>query len=319
MRVAIAGAGAFGTALAIALAEKGPVTLWARDRHAADVMQRTRQNARLPDAALPANVEVSSCIDTVFRADIVLLTMPAQALSGFLTEHAAGLADKMLVACGKGIDLVTLVGPITTIRQVVPFSTPAILTGPSFAADIARGLPTALTLACQSDEVGILLQTTLSTQVLRLYRTKDTIGAELGGALKNVIAIACGAVIGAGLGDSARAALMTRGFAEMQRLAAALGAEPDTLAGLSGLGDLVLTCSSAGSRNFRYGLSLGQSRAFDATITVEGVSTAKAVSNMAKSLRIEMPISMIVAALINKELTVPQAMTVLLTRPLKEE
>ena len=171
----------------------------------------------------------------------------------------------------------------------------------------------------RSDEVGKVLQSALSTQVLRLYRTTDTVGAELGGALKNVIAIACGAVIGAGLGDSARAALLTRGFAEMQRLATALGAEADTLAGLSGLGDLVLTCSSAGSRNYRYGLSLGQAIPFDPTLTVEGVATAKAVSNLAKRLQIDMPISMIVAALVSSKMTVPQAMTTLLNRPLKEE
>jgi glycerol-3-phosphate dehydrogenase (NAD(P)+) len=166
---------------------------------------------------------------------------------------------------------------------------------------------------------GRTLQSALSTQTLRLYRTTDTVGAELGGALKNVIAIACGAVIGAGLGESARAALMTRGFAEMQRLAAALGADPDTLAGLSGLGDLVLTCASAQSRNFRHGLSLGQGLAADPTLTVEGIATAKAVSNLAKKLNIDMPISRVVAALVSGNMTMPQAMTTLLSRPLKEE
>lgn len=319
MIIAIAGAGAFGTALAITLAEKRPVVLWARDALAIAEMEITRQNPRLPQVKLSDNIQITADIDTVYSADIVLLTVPAQALTGFLADHAVGLSSKMLVACGKGIDLTTLAGPTATINQMVPTATAAILTGPSFAADIARGLPTALTLACQSDEVGKVLQSALSTQVLRLYRTTDTVGAELGGALKNVIAIACGAVIGAGLGDSARAALLTRGFAEMQRLATALGAEPDTLAGLSGLGDLVLTCSSAGSRNYRYGLSLGQAIPFDPTLTVEGVATAKAVSNLAKRLHIDMPISMIVAALVSSKMTVPQAMTTLLNRPLKEE
>ena len=319
MKIAIAGAGAFGTALAIALAEKRPVALWARDALAIAEMEITRLSPRLPQVKLPAKIQITANIDTVYGADIVLLSVPAQALTGFLADHAVGLSGKMLVACGKGIDLTTLAGPTTTINQMVPTANAAILTGPSFAADIARGLPTALTLACQSEEVGKVLQSALSTQVLRLYRTTDTVGAELGGALKNVIAIACGAVIGAGLGDSARAALMTRGFAEMQRLATALGAEPDTLAGLSGLGDLVLTCSSAGSRNYRYGLSLGQAIPFDPTLTVEGVATAKAVSNLAKRLHIDMPISMIVAALVSSKMTVPQAMTTLLNRPLKEE
>lgn len=319
MKITIVGAGAFGTALAIALSHKGPVTLWARDQQAVATMQATRVNSRLPDAKLSANVVVSAKSDTVSEADAVLLALPAQKLAGFLADHAGTLAGKMLVACGKGIDLVTLAGPTETIRQHVPTAIPALLTGPSFAADIAKGLPTALTLACKDEVVGALLQTALSTETLRLYRTTDTTGAELGGALKNVIAIACGAAIGAGLGDSARAAVMTRGFAEMQRLAIRLGAEPDTLAGLSGLGDLVLTCSSAQSRNYRYGLSLGQNEQFDFTLTVEGIATAKAVSDLAKSLHIEMPISMIVAALVNGKVTVPQAMSTLLNRPLKEE
>jgi glycerol-3-phosphate dehydrogenase (NAD(P)+) len=319
MKITIAGAGAFGTALAIALASKGEVTLWARDEKAAVTMQATRVNARLPDAILPENITISAKLDTIRDADAVLLAVPAQVLTGFLSDHAPLLSGKMLVACSKGIDIATLTGPTGAMRHYIPNATAAILTGPSFAGDIAKGLPTALTLACEDDSVGAWLQTALSTQTLRLYRTTDTTGAELGGALKNVIAIACGAAIGAGLGDSARAALMTRGFAEMQRLAERLGAEPDTLAGLSGLGDLVLTCSSTQSRNYRYGLSLGQSIAFNADLTVEGIATAEAVSNMAKNLQIDMPISMIVAALVTGKMTVPQAMTTLLTRPLKEE
>ena len=319
MRIAIAGAGAFGTALAIALADKGQVSLWARDETATATMRATRANPRLPDATLPENIAISANLDTFDTADVILLAMPSQALGGFLSDHAARLTNKLLVACSKGIDIATLTGPTGTIRQHIPSATAAILTGPSFAADIARGLPTALTLACADDTAGKLLQSALSTQTLRLYRTTDTTGAELGGALKNVIAIACGAVIGAGLGDSARAALMTRGFAEMQRLAAALGADPDTLVGLSGLGDLVLTCSSAQSRNYRYGLCLGRSEPFDQTLTVEGVATAKAVTNLAQKLNIDMPISAIVAALVSGQMTVPQAMTTFLTRPLKEE
>ena len=319
MRIAIAGAGAFGTALAIALADKGQVSLWARDEAAIAAMRATRANPRLPDAPLPKNIDVSGNFDTVSTADIILLAVPAQALDSFLSVHAPWLSNKLLLACSKGIDIGTLTGPTGTIRQHVPSATAAILTGPSFAADIARGLPTALTLACRDDRAGTLLQRALSTPTLRLYRTTDTTGAELGGALKNVIAIACGAVIGAGLGDSARAALMTRGFAEMQRFATALGAEPDTLAGLSGLGDLVLTCSSAQSRNYRYGLCLGRAEPFDQTITVEGIATAKAVSDLAKKLQIDMPVSGIVAALVSGKITVPQAMTTLLTRPLKEE
>jgi glycerol-3-phosphate dehydrogenase (NAD(P)+) len=319
MKITIAGAGAFGTALAIALSHKGPVTLWARDEQAGAAMLVTRLNARLPDARLPVNITISAKLGTILGNDIVLLALPAQALGEFLADNVTALAGKILVACSKGIDLTTLTGPTGTIRQHIPSAIPAILTGPSFAADIAKGLPTALTLACKDDAVGTLLQTSLSTNTLRLYRTTDTTGAELGGALKNVIAIACGATIGAGLGDSAHASLLTRGFAEMQRLALLLGAEPDTLAGLSGLGDLVLTCASDQSRNFRFGHALGRGASFDACVTVEGVATAKAVTALARTLDIEMPISAIVAALVTGQMTVQDAMKQLLTRPLKEE
>ena len=319
MKLTVAGAGAFGTALAIALAAKGEVTLWARDAEAVAVMQASRTNPRLPGATLPKGLHVSAKIETVSAADAVLLAIPAQALDSFLQQHAGALGGKMLVACGKGIDLRSLTGPTTLMARLVPGCIGAVLTGPSFAADIARGLPTALTLACQNDTAGRELQRALSTQTLRLYRTTDTVGAELGGALKNVIAIACGAAIGAGLGESARAALLTRGFAEMQRLAAALGAEAETLAGLSGLGDLVLTCASDQSRNYRFGHALGRGQVNDPTVTVEGVATAKAVTALAQQRGIDMPITAIVAALVSGQLSVQDAMTRLLSRPLKEE
>ena len=193
------------------------------------------------------------------------------------------------------------------------------MTGPSFAADIARGLPTALTLAAQDDETAISLQQQLTTRAIRLYRTTDTVGAELGGALKNVIAIACGTTMGAGMGESARAALMTRGYAEMQRMAAHRGADPDTLAGLSGFGDLTLTCTSEGSRNYRLGLSLGRGETFDAGTTVEGAATARAVAQVAEQTGLDMPITMAVAGLLDKSLDVREAVQSLLTRPLKEE
>ena len=194
----------------------------------------------------------------------------------------------------------------------------ATLTGPSFAADIARGLPTALTLAC-ADEGAEVLQHALSTPVLRLYRTDDIRGAELGGALKNVVAIAAGVAVGAGLGDSARAALITRGFAEMTRLAVAMGARAETLSGLSGLGDLVLTATSDLSRNFRYGRALGAGEAFDTTITVEGAATAQAVSAIARQRGISMPIADAVGALAQGRASVADTVVELLRRPLKEE
>lgn len=318
MKITVAGGGSFGTALAASLALAGrDITLWARNPDAIAQMQSTRRNTRLGDIDLPAGLAYSAALDTVFDADTVLLALPTQQLRGFLQTHASHLKNKTLVACCKGIDLTTMTGPVAMIRDTVPSATAAILTGPSFAADIARGLPTALTLACADDVTA--LQTALSTQNLRLYRSTDTIGAELGGALKNVIAIACGVSIGAGLGESARAALMTRGFAEMQRLAAKLGAHPETLSGLSGFGDLALTCTSDGSRNYRYGHAMGLGQSFDTATTVEGAATATAVTKLATKLDIDLPICTIVAKLIASETTVDAALSALLSRPLKEE
>lgn len=319
MSIGILGAGAFGTALAVALARNGAVTLWARDPAQVAKMQESRANShRLPGVRLPENVFVTAEIARM-RGDVLLLATPMQQMAGFLATHGAAFAGRTLVACSKGIDLGTGLGPSALIARACPDAVPALLTGPSFAADIARGLPTALTLACADEAAGKALQAQLSTPVLRLYRTTDMIGAELGGALKNVVAIAAGVVIGAGLGDSARAALLTRGFAEMNRFAVARGARAETLAGLSGLGDLVLTCTSLQSRNFRFGHALGAGTEFDANTTVEGVATAKAVSNLAKTHGIEMPVADMVTALVEQKITVAEAVRALLSRPLKQE
>ncbi len=320
MSVSVLGAGAFGTALAITLAGNGPVTLWARDPARANDMQALRENTtRLAGVTLPPAVTVTTDLHDACRADTILLAVPMQKLRAALAENAGVLSGKTLVACCKGIELSSGLGPIAVIRQMVPDAHAALLTGPSFADDIARGLPTALTLACAEAELGAGLQASLTTSALRLYRTTDTIGAELGGALKNVMAIACGACMGAGLGDSARAALMTRGFAEMQRFAGLRGAVPETLMGLSGLGDLVLTCSSELSRNYRFGLCLGQKKPFDSSATVEGVATAQAVSDIASAEGLEMPISAAVAQLSQGKYSVTDAIEALLNRPLKEE
>lgn len=316
--IAVMGAGAFGTALAVALAREGrAVTLWARDAGHVKDMARTRANeSRLPGIALPESVSVTADAADLAGAEAALLALPMQVLSAHLATHAGALDGMPLVACCKGIDLATLQGPTALITSACQRSATAILTGPSFAADIARGLPTALTLAGAEAEP---LQHLLSTPTLRLYRTADVVGAELGGALKNVVAIAAGVVIGAGLGESARAALITRGFAEMQRFAAARGARPETLAGLSGLGDLVLTCTSTQSRNLRFGLSLGQNQSFDANTTVEGAATAKAVSDLAQRLEIDMPIATMVSRLIARDIPLGEAIRSLMSRPLKEE
>lgn len=313
MSVAILGAGAFGTALAIAISANGPVTLWGRD------VAWGRENPRLPGITLPDQVTVTADLQAATQAGTLLLALPAQALGAFLSEHADLLQDKWLVSTAKGIDLTRLTGPSTLIAEACPKATIAVLTGPSFAADIARGLPTALTLACAEDRAAQALQNTLSTPVLRLYRTPDVTGAELGGALKNVIAIAAGVVIGAGFGDSARAAIITRGFAEMTRLAAHLGARPETLAGLSGLGDLTLTCTSVQSRNFRFGQALGKGEDFDPATTVEGAATARAVTALAEKLGLDMPIAAMVAKLSQGGASVEHAAEYLMTRPLKEE
>lgn len=317
MSVSVLGAGAFGTALAITLAERG-VTLWARDPDAATAMQKTRENAtRLKGIHLPEGLTVTSDLTTACAADTILMAVPMQSTAAFVTENADLLRGKKLVACSKGVDLTSLRGPTAILAEVT--RAPAIITGPSFAIDIARGLPTALTLACKNPILGEELQETLSSATIRLYRSTDPVGAELGGALKNVIAIAAGAVMGAGLGESARAALITRGFAEMMRIAGPLGAIPETMMGLSGFGDLTLTCTSPTSRNYAYGFALGQGADYDPTITVEGAATARAVARLARDKDIDMPITSVVAALVEGRLDVSQGMQTLLSRPLKEE
>jgi glycerol-3-phosphate dehydrogenase (NAD(P)+) len=315
MSISILGGGAFGTALAVAIGAERAVTLWARD---AAVEQR-RESPRLPGVALPDGVTVTSDVGNALEAEVLLFAMPMQSLAPFAKGVSQDLSEKALVSCCKGIDLVALRGPSAILGACWPTATPAILTGPSFAIDIAAGLPTALTLACADDEMGQSLQSRLSTPTLRLYRTTDVIGAELGGALKNVIAIACGACIGQGMGESARAALLTRGFSEMQRLSVGLGARPETLAGLSGLGDLVLTSTSDKSRNYRCGLALGHKQGFDPATTVEGVATARAALRLGQRHGIDLPITAALVNVFDHGTTVHDAIQSLLSRPLKQE
>ncbi len=316
--ISILGAGAFGTALAIALGDAGSaVTLWGRDAAAMSDMAQTRENARhLPGAPLPDSVAPTEDLAKAGKAEVILLSVPMQQLRPFLAETGSDLRGKILVGCCKGMDLTTgqLVHEI--IAGAVPGARPAILSGPSFAADIAQGLPTALTLAIEDHDT---LQERLSTRALRLYSSTDLTGVALGGALKNVVAIACGTAIGAGLGESARAALMTRGFAEMTRYAARAGADPETLAGLSGFGDLALTCTSEKSRNFRFGVALGQSGKRDTSETTEGIATAQAILSKANESRIEMPVTRTVADLTRGAITVDEAVKALLSRPLTSE
>lgn len=320
MRIAVAGAGAFGTGLAIALAANGPVTLWARDAGAAKAMEKSRENSvRLAGHILPNQITVTSDLEQVFSADTVLLAIPAQKVGGWLAGNADRLSGKRLVACCKGIDQATLRGPVAQIETQVPDAVAAMLTGPSFAADIANHLPTALTLACRDAQEGVYLQSCLSTPTLRLYLSADVIGAELGGALKNVIAIACGVCMGAGFGESARAAVITRGFAEMRRIGRALGADPETLTGLSGFGDLALTCTSDASRNYRFGLSIGSGKDFDSSTTVEGAATAISVTNLAEKHELDLPICRVVSDLSSGKIDPETALSTLLSRPLRKE
>ncbi|WP_299586087.1 NAD(P)H-dependent glycerol-3-phosphate dehydrogenase [uncultured Tateyamaria sp.] len=312
MSVAVIGAGAFGTALAVTLARVQPITLWARDTR--DMAVRRENTARLPGVRFPDDLRIFAELETALACDVILLAVPMQGLGRFADAH--DLTGKTVVACCKGIDITTGRGPSAILHQAQHI---AVLTGPSFAADIAAGLPTALTLACADPDVAAHLQQTLSTPSLRLYRTGDVVGAELGGALKNIIAIGCGAVMGAGLGDSARAALMTRGFAEMQRVAATFGADAETLMGLSGLGDLTLTCTSDQSRNYRLGLALGAGADFDTRITVEGAATAQALRKVAQERNLDLPVCNAIAGLVDGTLDMTRAMDHLLARPLKEE
>ncbi len=315
--IAVLGAGAFGTSLAIAVSQGGKLTtLWGRNIRD---MQEARENkARLPGHPFPQSLKVTDDLKEATQADILLVVTPMQSLSGLLRENENLFTGKSLVLCSKGVDLRTGSNPVEVAQQACPTAKVAILSGPGFAVDIARGLPTALTLAGEDGEE---LQAALSNDTLRLYRTQDLTGVALGGALKNVIAIACGLAIGAGLGESARAALLTRGFAEMNRYARHHGALPETLAGLSGLGDLVLTATSEKSRNYAYGLALGRGEpdAAKTGTTIEGIATAKAVSDAAKRLGLDMPVTDMVVAVQSGHLTIEEAKGRLFSRPLKEE
>lgn len=320
-KIGVIGAGAFGTGLASALAIAGSeVVLWGRNVEAIAEMAKTGRNARyLPDAVLPASLRPTSNLDDLSGCEAILMVVPAQQLRGFLTDHDLSGVGCPLVLCAKGVEQGTGMLQSDVLAQALPEAACAVVTGPGFAAEIAVGKPTALTLACKDEATGAHLQEILSTQTLRLYLTNDVTGSQLGGALKNVYAIACGIAHGADLGESARAALMTRGYAELSRLAHAMGADPETLVGLSGFGDLVLTCTSQQSRNFTYGFGLGRGDGLATTKTVEGIATAKATVALADKFGMDMPVARTVAAVLEQNLTIQQALSDLMSRPLKKE
>lgn len=319
MTICILGAGAFGTALGVAFSEVQDVKIWSRDDAKARAIQANRINPRLPDITLPDNISVTSDLkNAVVGTDFVLSAVPLQSTRTTMQKVVPLMAGQPLIGCSKGMDVTKGTGGFSTLKAAYANGPCGVLTGPSFAIDIARGLPTALTLATDADGVEDW-QDQLSTSALRLYASDDPVGAELGGALKNVIAIACGATMGAGFGESARAALMTRGNAEVLRFALSRGAKAETLTGLSGFGDLCLTCTSDKSRNYRYGYALGAGDDFDGETTVEGKATAQAMMSIMKAENLDMPITKAVALGASGEITAEQALDHLMSRPLKKE
>jgi glycerol-3-phosphate dehydrogenase (NAD(P)+) len=317
------GAGAWGTALALAAARAGRrVTLWARENDVIDSIKTARQNAVfLPGVDLPAAIGATGNFEELARADAILLVVPAQHLRTMLARLPHTRAP--LVLCAKGIERGS--GKLLTevLRETVPEVEPAILSGPSFAKDVGAGLPTAVTIAARMD-VATALQTALGSNAFRPYGSDDLIGVALGGAAKNVYAIGCGIVAGMKLGESARAAFLARGFAELCRLGEALGARSETLMGLSGLGDLVLTATSPTSRNYAFGVALGsgapRSELFaPARPLAEGVETAPALVARGNAQSVELPIAHTIARILDGSLALDQAVPQLMARPLKTE
>jgi glycerol-3-phosphate dehydrogenase (NAD(P)+) len=313
---AVFGAGAFGTAIAMVLSQAGrDVTLVARDQTTAETLQRARENkSYLSGISFPEGLKISAQLPL---AKTVLWAVPAQALKSTLQTHidALGHADKVVI-CAKGLDAGSDRRLSEIAEPLLERSRIAVLSGPAFAVDLARGSPTAVTVAAY--ENALELCQALSTERLRCYASDDLVGVELGGALKNVLAIAAGAVIGAGFGESARAALVTRGFAELCRIAELAGARPETLMGLSGLGDLMLTTASAQSRNTAYGMALGAGDALPEKLA-EGAKTAASALVMARSLGVEAPVIEKTVALLDGKTTVQNAVSDLLSREIKTE
>ncbi len=317
--VGIIGAGAWGTALAGVAARAGrDVVLYARS--SATEIAATRSNPRLPGVKLEASVKVTGDIAVAAAADIVLIATPAQNLRDAVAALAPYLAAaKPVIACAKGIERGTHKFMTEVIAETAINAIPAILSGPSFAEDVARGLPTAVTLAAKDETLASALVQSLGSSTFRPYHTTDVRGVEIGGAAKNVLAIAAGIVVGRKLGASAQAALTTRGFSELTRLGRACGARSETMAGLSGLGDLILTCSSPQSRNFALGIALGRGEPPPRDKLAEGEFTAPVLIELAASQHVDMPVSNAVAAILSGAMTIDAAIESLLTRPFKAE
>jgi len=319
--VAVIGAGAWGTALAgVAVRAGRDVFLYARDAASAAQIAATRANPKLPGVRLDASVGVTSDIALAASADIILIATPAQKMReavAALTPHLAKATP--VIACAKGIERGTHKFMTEVIAETAPGAIPAILSGPSFAEDVARGLPTAVTLAAKDETLASALVQALGSATFRPYHSTDIRGVEIGGAAKNVLAIAAGIVIGRKLGASAQAALTTRGFSELMRLGHVCGARGETMSGLSGLGDLILTCSSPQSRNLALGIALGRGEPRPREKLAEGEFTAPVLIELAASQNVDMPVSNAVAAILSGTVTIDEAIESLLTRPFKAE
>jgi len=325
--IGVVGAGAWGTALALTARRAGrEVVLWAREPQVAHSINTARINADyLPGIDLDPRIRATTDMAEVAAADAILLVSPAQHLRTACHALAPHWRPGVpAVICAKGIELSTCALMAEAVAAELPQAAIAVLSGPTFATEVARGLPTAITLACADASLGKALVDALGTASFRPYYSDDLVGAQVGGAVKNVLAIACGIVEGRGLGDNARAALITRGLAELTRLAVAKGGRPETLMGLSGLGDLILTASSTQSRNYSLGFALGQGRPLadilgERRSVTEGVHSAAAVVDMAGRMGVEMPICAGVDAVINQGIDLDQAIRQLLSRPFRSE
>ena len=323
-RVAVLGGGAWGTALALTCARAGRnVTLWEYEPGNAASLEKKRESRFLPGVRVDNEIKVTRDLGDTANSDAILLVVPAQAVRSVVTSLASLVAKHTpLIACAKGIEHGTHKFMTEIIAECAPAAVPAILSGPSFAADVARGMPTAVTVAASDGKIALDLAHALSAGTFRPYHSTDVRGVELGGATKNVLAIAAGIVTGKGLGASALAALTTRGFAELVRFGKACGARTETMMGLSGLGDLILTCGTPQSRNFSCGVALGKGEKPDTAAhgkLAEGIFTAPVLLEMAREKNVEMPISVAVAAVLSGKLSVDEAIESLLTRPLKSE
>jgi glycerol-3-phosphate dehydrogenase (NAD(P)+) len=320
--IAVVGAGAWGTALANAIARAGRAVLLAtRDRAGADVLVDRRESPRLPGVQFDERVGIAPLGAEVGRYDVILLAVPSQHLRAAVSVIAPALREGTpVIACAKGIERGTHRFMTEVIAESARAALPAILSGPSFAADVARGLPAAVTLAAGDESVAAALTRALGSPALRPYHSTDVRGVEIGGAAKNVLAIAAGIVAGGGLGASAAAALVTRGFAELFRFGRAFGARPETLTGLSGLGDVILTCSSAQSRNYSYGMALGRGDpAHAGGALAEGIFTAPVLVEMANAKGVDMPIANAVVDILAGRASVDEATETLMTRPFRAE